>query len=124
MVAGLADELTSTGVGKLLEHVKNIRGPQLELFETDAGYRKGDSESTLVSFDKVENLLGGWSIALVRNLEHDLAVCVIVEVEGIVVEHRVPTKTERLVNLKIEADRCHGGRGYRQCSGLRSQIGN
>ena len=124
MVAGLTDELAGTGVGKLLEHVKNIRSPHFELLETDSGYREGDSESSLVSFDEVENLPGGRSVALVRNLEHDLAVRVVVEVERVIVEDRVPTKTKRLVNLKIEADRCHGGRGYPQCRGLRRQIEN
>lgn len=52
--------------------------------------------------DQIENGSGRWDIALVCDLATNLLVCFVVEVKRIVIEHRVPTDTERLVDLKIE----------------------
>ena len=60
--------------------------------------------------DEIEDLPRGGAIALVRDLEQDLAIGLLVEVERIRIEDGVPTEAEGLMDLEVEADRCHGRR--------------
>ena len=110
VVARLTDELAGTGVRELLEEIDDVGGPLFELLEADPADRVADPEPALVSPDEIEDLPRGGSVALVRDLEHDLAVGLLVEVERVRVEDGVPAETEGLMDLEVEADRCHGRR--------------
>ncbi|MEZ6164687.1 MAG: hypothetical protein R3B67_09660 [Phycisphaerales bacterium] len=55
-----------------------------------------------MSFDEVEDELGGRAVALVGDLFGDLAVGIFVEIEGVGVEDRVGLEAVRLVDLEVE----------------------
>ena len=55
----------------------------LQLIEDRPGKREGDPESALVPTDQVQEQRCGRSVALVCHLFQDLAIGIVVEVEGI-----------------------------------------
>ena len=73
------------------------------------GDRVRDPEAAVVPADQVEDLPGRRAIALLRDLQADPLVRLVVEVERIAVEDRVAPEPEGLVHLEVEADRGHEG---------------
>ena len=74
------------------------------MLDDGAGDGVGDAEVALVLFDEVEDELGGGSVALIGDLFGDLAVGVLVEVEGVRVEDGVGLEAVWLVDLEVEDD--------------------
>src|SRR5262249_12342151 len=107
MVVGLPDELATPGVRQPLEQIQHVRAELAELLQQHARHRVRDPEPPLVPAHQVEDQARRGAVALVRDLEADLAVLIRVEVEVRRIEDRVPLQAAGLMDLKIEDDAAH-----------------
>ena len=103
----LGQELDRTGLGALLEQLDDFGCPHLELLECGSRDRIGDSESAFMATDQIKDLPGRRHVTLVGHLAADLLVRIVVEVERMIIEDRILSYAERLMNLEVEADAGH-----------------
>ena len=107
MVVGLRQKLYTAGRCQLLKAGQNLRGIQLQLLQQNAGYAKGDLKPAPVFFDQFQQQQIRRQVAFLGYLFADLLVLSIVEVIAVLVEDGVVSESAGLMNLKVEAYRCH-----------------
>lgn len=106
---GFSKDFHAARVYQFLEALQNIWCVLHHLFDKDAGKREGHLELAIVSLDELQEQRVHGQIALVRHLQHDGPVGIIVLVHVVVtnVEERVMPEPVGLMNLKVETDGRH-----------------
>ena len=102
-------KLDASGAGQRLKAVEHFGRVHPELFDRDARDREGNLEFLAVLADQLQQQLVHRQIAPTGHFLHDRPVRVVVQVEMVLahVEEAVFLQSQRLVDLKIEADGFH-----------------
>jgi hypothetical protein len=107
VVVRLIEELDAAGFVQLHESVEDFRRILLELLDRTSAKGEGDAKPAFVHLDGIQQHPVGRQVTSLGYFPKQFGILKFIEVMTIGIEHAVPPKTERLMDLKIKADGRH-----------------